>query len=155
MNDRSTRHPLTLLFDGACPICRLEMDRLQAADAQQRLAFVDISVPGFDAERWGASYEEMMQLIHAARPDGSLVIGVEALALAYEAVGWGRWTLPLRLPLLAPLAGTLYAAFARNRYKVSALLAPWIRRQQARQALNRMQGCAGGRCATPTKGGSS
>jgi predicted DCC family thiol-disulfide oxidoreductase YuxK len=155
MNDRSTRHPLTLLFDGACPICRLEMDRLQAADAQQRLAFVDISVPGFDASRWGASQEEMMQLIHAARPDGTLIIGVEALALAYEAVGWGRWTLALRLPLLGRLGDALYAAFARNRYKVSALLAPWIRRQQARKVIDCMQGCAGGSCATPTKGGSS
>lgn len=148
-------YPLTLLFDGACPICRLEMDRLHAADTEHRLAFADISVPGFDAGRWGASREEMMQLIHAARPDGTLVIGVEALVLAYEAVGRGRWTRPLRLPLLAPLAGTLYAAFARNRYKVSSLLAPWIRRQQARHVIDRMQGCAGGRCATPTQGGSS
>lgn len=146
---------LTLLFDGACPICRLEMDRLQAADTQQRLAFVDISVPGFDAARWGASHEEMMQLIHAARPDGSLVIGVQALALAYEAVGWGRWTLPLRLPLLGRLGDALYAAFARNRYKVSSLLDPWIRWQQARQAVNRMQDCSGGSCATPPKGDAS
>ena len=152
---RTELYPLTLLFDGACPICRREMDRLQAADAGQRLAFVDISVPGFDAARWGASYEEMMQLIHAARPDGSLIVGVEALALAYEAVGWGRWTLPLRLPLLGTLGDALYAAFARNRYKVSSLLGPWIRQQQARQTLHRMQGCAGGSCPTPTKGGSS
>ena len=37
--------PLTLLYDGACPVCNLEMDNLKARNTAGLLKFVDISVP--------------------------------------------------------------------------------------------------------------
>jgi predicted DCC family thiol-disulfide oxidoreductase YuxK len=35
--------PLTLLYDGACPICMLEMRNLMARNTLNRLAFIDIA----------------------------------------------------------------------------------------------------------------
>jgi predicted DCC family thiol-disulfide oxidoreductase YuxK len=118
--NQPANYPLTLLYDGACPICRAEMDRLAQRDALRRLVFVDIAEPGFDAGRYGATLGAMQRLIHAVRADGTLVVGVEVLRLAYSAVGLGFLFAPMALPGLKPWAERAYAAFARNRYRVSA-----------------------------------
>ena len=142
-------YPLTLLYDGACPICRIEMDRLAERDALKRLVFVDIAAPGFDADRWGATVEDMRRLIHAVLPDGTLVSGVEVFRLAYGAVGQGLLFAPTALPLLSPLFERAYAVFARNRYHVSALLAPVLVRVEAARAARRTTGvCTTGACET-------
>ena len=120
MTHHRTDYPLTLLYDRACPICRAEMDRLAARDSLRRLVFVDISDPGFDADRYGATLSDMQRLIHAVRADGTLVVGFEVLRLAYSAVGLGFLFAPAALPGLKPWFERAYAVFARNRYRVSA-----------------------------------
>ena len=143
-------YPLTLLYDGACPICRLEMDRLEQLDGLRRLAFVDVAAPGFDAAKYGAALEDMQRLIHAVRPDGTLVVGVEVFRLAYSAVGWGLLFAPTALPGVSTLAERAYAVFARNRYQVSALLQPLLARLAAAQAARRTAGaCEGNVCESP------
>lgn len=125
------------------------MDRLAERDALKRLVFVDITAPGFDASRWGASLEDMRRLIHAVLPDGTPVSGVEVFRLAYGAIGQGLFFAPPALPLLSPLFERAYAAFARSRYGVSALLAPVLTRLEASQAARRTAaGCANGVCET-------
>jgi predicted DCC family thiol-disulfide oxidoreductase YuxK len=143
----TTAYPLMLFFDGACPLCRLEMDRLRERDGLRRLVFVDIAEPGFDPAPWAVTLADMQALIHAARPDGSLLIGIDALHQAYTAVGLGHWTVPTTLPGLRPLLGRAYALFARRRYQTSAMLMPWLTRLEAARALRRTQACAaGGNC---------
>lgn len=150
-------YPLTLLYDGACPVCTLEMDNLKARNADNLLRFIDISVPGFDASPYGASIAEMNALIHARRADGTLVIGVEVFRLAYGAVGLGRWVAPTGWPLLKPLFDAAYAVFARHRYFFSGWMTPainWIAsrriKENARRALLASQACKEGRCELPT-----
>lgn len=154
MTSRSS-YPLTLLFDGACPLCRIEMDRLAERDALRRLVFVDIAAPGFDLSahtpETGVTHEDLNRLIHAVRPDGSLVAGVEVFRLAYAAVGLGPLFSPTALPLISPLAERAYAAFARNRYAVSALLRPLLLRLEAARASRRSAACARGTCDIPTE----
>jgi len=147
-----TEFPLTLLYDGACPICRFEMERLREQDSLHRLAFVDIAATGFDPRHWGdgkATLDHMQQLIHAVRPDGEFLLGVDALVAAYQAVGWGHWTWPVRLPFLRPVADRGYAAFARHRYRVSRWVMPWLAALWARGAARRMRACAKGICPLP------
>lgn len=151
------RYPITLLYDGACPMCRLEMDRLRERDGLHRLAFVDVSAPGFDAGTYTseASVQDMLELIHAVRADGSLAVGVDALRLAYEAVGLGALWLPARLPLLRPGLDAAYALLARNRHAVSRWLMPLLARIEARRAMRRTSACADGACAVPPDGRTS
>jgi predicted DCC family thiol-disulfide oxidoreductase YuxK len=143
-------YPLTLLYDGACPICALEMDnfreRDQAQNPARKLVFVDIAQPGFDPAPYSATLPEMQALIHAVRPDGSRVVGVPALRLAYQAVGMGAWAAPTGWPLLAPAFGWAYSWFARNRYRFSGALMPLIEHIAARRALRRARACAQGVC---------
>jgi predicted DCC family thiol-disulfide oxidoreductase YuxK len=115
----AANYPLSLYFDGACPLCRLEIDNLQARDAQQLLRFVDIAGAGFDPAPLGVSLSALNGLIHATRPDGSLLVGVEVFRLAYAAVGLGRWTAPTGWPGLKPVVDAAYRLFARNRQTIS------------------------------------
>jgi predicted DCC family thiol-disulfide oxidoreductase YuxK len=130
-------YPLTLLYDGACPVCNLEMDNLKARNTEGLLRFVDISVPQFDATPYGASITDMNALIHALRPDGSLVVGVEVFRLAYSAVGLGHVTVATGWPLLRPLADAAYAVFARNRYGFSKAFLPLLEGLRSLRAARR------------------
>jgi predicted DCC family thiol-disulfide oxidoreductase YuxK len=142
-------YPLTLLYDGACPVCNLEMDNLKARNAQGLLRFVNITTPGFDAAPYRASIAEMNALIHAQRADGALVIGVEVFRLAYGAVGLGRVTAFTRWPLLKPVVDAAYALFARHRYFVSRFATPLILWLAARRATRNIQACKTGECPIP------
>jgi len=145
-------YPLTLLYDGACPVCRLEMDRLAQRDTLKRLVFVDIAAPDFELARYagdsGVTLEDLNLLIHAVLPGGRLVAGVEVFRRAYGALGLGLLFAPTALPVLKPLFDRGYAAFARNRYAVSAMLSPLLVRMAAARAARRSAACAEGACAT-------
>jgi len=144
-------YPLTLFYDGACPLCVLEMEHLMARNALRRLVFVNIAAPGFDAATQAggqATLAQMCALIHGLRPDGTLLVGVQVLRLAYEAVGLGALVAPLGLTALQPLAGRAYAVFARNRLGLSRLLRPLIHEMAARRPMQRAAACANGTCAT-------
>ncbi len=146
-------YPLTLLYDGACPVCKLEMDRLQARNWEGDLRFVDISTPLFDPRRYGATLDEMNAIIHAVRADGTLVAGVEVLRLAYGAVGLGHWAAPTAWPVIKPLADAAYAVFARNRYGFSAAFMPVLERirmaRAARRTTQAATACHAGACDMP------
>jgi predicted DCC family thiol-disulfide oxidoreductase YuxK len=92
-----TEPPLTVLYDGSCPLCRREMAlyRRQAGDAP--LCFTDISDPAVETPA-GVPRERLMARFHVRQADGSLLDGAEAfLALWSRLPGWrwlarlGRW----------------------------------------------------------------
>jgi predicted DCC family thiol-disulfide oxidoreductase YuxK len=155
---KNSDFPLTLLYDGNCPVCTLEMHALRDRaltlnPTEPALRIVDIALPGFDARPYGATLADMNALIHAQRPDGSLVIGVEVFRLAYGAVGLGHWVAPTGWPWLKPIANWAYAVFARNRYGISRLMAPVVRwvlhvraERAAKRALAHSQACQHGAC---------
>jgi len=118
--------PLTLLYDGACPICVFEMKRLEGLDRRKgrraRLAYRDIAAPGFDAARYGTTFEAMMGRMHALTEDGRVLVGLDAIRAAYSAIGLGWVLAPTRLPGVRAVADRAYAWFAQNRYAISRWL---------------------------------
>lgn len=62
-----------LLYDGECPLCRREARFLARRNCNGRLAFEDITAPGFDALVYGTTREELMGVIHGVFPDGRIV----------------------------------------------------------------------------------
>lgn len=113
---------LTLYYDGKCPFCALEMARLANWDRAGRLAFVDIAQPQFDPAHLGASMAELNLQLYSQRADGVVLVGIDSMLAAYTLAGRGALVWPLRVPLLRDLLSYLYRLFARNRYKMSALL---------------------------------
>ena len=119
-------HPtLTLLYDGACPLCRREVTVLERRDRQEngaspRLAFVDVDAPDYDpADHGGISYREAMGRIHALEADGTVLRDVAVFRRAYALIGLGWLYAPTGWPVLAPLADGLYRLWARWRLNLT------------------------------------
>lgn len=145
----SLERPLTLLYDGSCPVCSLEMDHLRMRSRDGKLRFVDIAAPGFDAAAFHCTLEALHAEIHGVWPDGTHVRGVPVLRLAYEAAGLGWVMRPTTWPVLRPLADAGYRIFARHRTAISRVAGPVInaiRAQRARAVAKRMAQCANGAC---------
>ncbi len=111
---------LEVLIDGLCPLCKREARFLERLDkGRGRLVMTDITAPGFDASDYGKTFDDLMGEIHAVRPGGELVTGVEVFREAYSRVGWGwllAWT---RWPVLRQVSDAAYRWFARNRLRLT------------------------------------
>jgi predicted DCC family thiol-disulfide oxidoreductase YuxK len=111
-----------LLYDGACPFCRREVEWLERRDRAGRLAAEDISALGFDPTKYGLCRDEVARVLHGVKPDGSVLKGMEAVREAYGTVGLGWLVAPTRLPLLRTASNCLYRLFARYRMPFGRLL---------------------------------
>lgn len=109
---------LTLLYDGACPICAWEKRKLTHSNRYGRLGFVNIQAPGFDPSVYGVSMQELMGRLHAVTADGRLIKGAETLLQSYRAVGWWWIYWPLKI-IPRPLVERAYGLFANHRHVLS------------------------------------
>lgn len=99
---------LTLLYDGACPLCLREVRFLRQRDARlhgdrPRLAFVDVDAADYNPEQHGGiSYRAAMGRIHAINADGRVLTDVAVFRAAYRQIGLG-WLMP---PAAGPACGS-------------------------------------------------
>lgn len=128
--------PITVLYDGECPLCRHEAMMMRRLDRGRGVLLVeDITAPTFNPARYGLTFEQAMGVIHGVLPDGRIVRELEVFRRAYRAVGWGWLWAPTAWPLIRPLADRFYRWFARNRLRLTG---------------RRGADCTDGRCA-PTR----
>ena len=113
------RYPITIFYDGACGICRKEMERYAAKDKNSRLKFVNANNPDFKPENEGLDPKKILDYIHAKDGNGKIVYGVDAFAWIWEAYGYKFLPIFVRLPLVKVAARGFYRLFARYRYKLS------------------------------------
>ena len=130
----ANNYPMTLFFDGRCPLCVREMRALRRRDRAARLRFVDVRAPGF-AEPAGATLDDMLTAIHARTAQGRLVAGVETVRLAYEAVGLGWLLAPTAWGPLRGASERAYAWLARHRFAVPAWVALAAMGRRDREAV--------------------
>ena len=123
--------PLTVFYDAGCPVCAPEMDSLRRRDRCDRLRLVDMSAPEFDACSYGLAHDDLDAVIHALRPDGTVLRGMDVLRSAYGAAGLGWLLQATRWPLLKPAFDAAYRGFARRRHAISRGLAPVIHAARA------------------------
>ena len=116
----ATSWQIRILFDAECPLCQREGRLLERLDGGRgRISLEDISAPAFDASRYGLDPADLEARLHGVLPDGTIVQGVEVLARAYEAVGWGWFVAPARWPGFRWLLDRAYLWFARNRLRLT------------------------------------
>jgi predicted DCC family thiol-disulfide oxidoreductase YuxK len=114
---------LNLLYDGECPFCRREVERLKRRDRAADLALEDISGLGFDPGKYGLTRTEVQRVLHGVTPNGTVLEGMDAVREAYRIVGLGWLAAPTRLPLLRTASDLLYRLFARWRGPLGQLVA--------------------------------
>lgn len=147
MND----YPLTLFYDGACAICRFDIFNLSVADRDGLLRFVDITASGFEPGVYGRTQADFHARMHAQKPDGSFVTGLEVFRLATRAVGAGWIAAPSGWRLLKGPMDRMYDLFARHRTRLSARFGLVFDTLVAWQASRRADACRGGSCSLPTR----
>ncbi|MGE3979413.1 MAG: thiol-disulfide oxidoreductase DCC family protein [Nitrospira sp.] len=112
-------YPLTVFFDGACPICDREISLMKRLDRRRRLVFCDFSRPDYDPTSIDISPAELGRIIHARCGDGTVITGVDVFRAMWEAVGLGFLARLTRFSLIEPLVVQAYAWFARNRLRLT------------------------------------
>ncbi len=110
--------PLTVFYDGGCPVCSREIDRYRRISSVDKLIYVDISDPGFDPQRYGRTLEEFMAEMHAMDADGRFYRGVDAFRALWQGLPvslYAELGEVLGLPGIHLLARIGYRVFARLR----------------------------------------
>lgn len=106
---------LTVLYDGACPLCRREIGFYQGLRSDVQVCFADVSDRTVPLPS-GATREQLLARFHVRDRDGTLISGAAAFLALWAALPGWRW-----LALLGRLPGTvwamerLYRLFLRGR----------------------------------------
>lgn len=128
------RDELTVLYDGACPLCRREIGLYQRGADRERLRFCDISRADVapSALPCGLTRAELLARFHVRRGDGAVFSGAQAFVQLWAALPGWRWLARLaKLPGMLWLMERSYRGFLRVRPAVQRLVL-WLERRQER-----------------------
>ena len=111
---------LTIFFDGGCPLCKREVDFLQSRNHKGYLSFIDINSSDFSLDlKYGISYKQAMERIHAFKSDGSVIKDIKVFQEAYSLIGLGWIYTPTKLPDLDKCIEFIYGFWAKYRLKIT------------------------------------
>ena len=112
---------LTVLFDGACPLCRREVGVYQALEPAQPVAWLDVSkasVPLTPEDR-----ARFLARFHVRQEDGSLLSGAAAFVALWRVMPGWRWLARFAmLPGVTPVLELFYRGFLRVRPGIQRLV---------------------------------
>jgi len=118
INPAETPPALTVLYDGACPLCRREIGvyrDLQPLQPDAPVCFADVSDATVPLPP-GTTREQLLARFHVQRHDGQLLSGAQAFLALWSALPGWRWlALAGRLPGAAWLMERSYLFFLRFR----------------------------------------
>ena len=111
---------LTIFFDGGCPLCKREVDFLQSKNQKGALRFIDINTSDFFSDlKYGITYKQAMDRIHAMKSDGSVIKDIKVFQEAYSLIGLGWIYAPTKLPILDKFIEFIYGLWAKYRLKIT------------------------------------
>lgn len=103
-----------LYYDGQCPLCTAEMDRLRKL-ADTRLELVDIhSLPDGDGL---PDRETLLGTLHLKKAGSGFLVGMDANVAAWGHTRYGWLWRPLRWPVIRNITDVFYNRWARWRYR--------------------------------------
>lgn len=106
-----------LLYDGHCRFCSASAHRLRRAarGAIELSSFREEGVP----EAHGLTLQQLERAVHLVRGDGSIDVGVVALAGALRTRWFGFVLAAVRLPVIHFIASALYGLVSRFRFRIA------------------------------------
>lgn len=114
------KYQLTIFFDGRCPLCCMEMDKLKRRDTDNNILLVDIHSDAFVDYPY-IEYDSAMGVLHGIY-QGKLLLGLDVTHRAWSIVGLGFLVAPLQWPLVKPMSHQIYLIVARYRNPISQFL---------------------------------
>ncbi len=116
--------PLTLYFDGACPLCSREVAFLRRRSTAAKLILIDIDGDNFDPSPLGLTIEQLRSCLYARFANDQWVTGLDATLWSWRAAGVGIWTAPLAWRPLRPVLSVFYRLFCLLRPSLAWLPHP-------------------------------
>lgn len=117
--DEQACDSLTVLYDGACPLCRTEIAHLQRLAKQQDntpLCFLDISQPLPDQPLLNQQRDQLLARFHVQKSDGTRLSGAAAFTAMWAYLPGWRWLAKLaQLPGVLPMLEWAYVGFLKVR----------------------------------------
>jgi predicted DCC family thiol-disulfide oxidoreductase YuxK len=123
---------LTTFYNGACPICRREMEHYRRLDAEEgdgALGWCDVAQAPDALAAFGIGAEAAKRRLHVVDGDGRLHAGIDAFILLWEQMPRYRGLARLaRLPVVHGIAAWGY------EHVVAAAFYRWARRLERHAA---------------------
>lgn len=93
MNETPPGPACTTLYNGACPVCRFEIDHYRSQDARQNLGlgWVDIGRTPDAAEALGFDPDAVRKRLHVLDAEGKVHIGIDGFLLLWSHLPRYRW----------------------------------------------------------------
>lgn len=110
--------PLTVYYDGGCPLCSREIAHYRRLDLDRSIRWVDVCQDDAALSELEISRDEALAVFHVRDPSGRIVKGAEAFIMLWAALPRYRWLAKSCrfFHLLAPLQWA-YVRFARWHYR--------------------------------------
>jgi predicted DCC family thiol-disulfide oxidoreductase YuxK len=116
--------PLTLFYDGLCPLCSREIAHYRKHLPGETSRFLDITAADFDARAHGLDADRLRRVMHV-KVGEEVRTGADAFIAIWAAAPRYRWAARLaRLPGVHLLLTLGYAVFARVRPLLPRLKQP-------------------------------
>ena len=87
--------PLTVLYDGACPLCRREIGVYRSLRPTAPVCFADVSDPASQLPS-GTTREQLLARFHVRGSDGQLLSGAQAFLALWAALAAGAAALGIK-----------------------------------------------------------
>lgn len=116
--------PLTVLYDGACPLCRREIGVYRGLKPNTPVCFADVSDPALPLPG-GTTRAQLLARFHVRGSDGNLLSGARAFLALWAALPGWRW-----FALIGRLPGATWAM--ERMYRFFLRLRPTLQRWAAR-----------------------
>ena len=106
---------LSVLYDGACPLCRREIGLYRGLQPNTPVCYLDANDPALPLPP-GTTREQLLARFHVRSRDGNLLSGARAFLALWAALPGWRWlALISRLPGVTWVMERLYRLFLRLR----------------------------------------
>ena len=114
MNSSQPTRPLSVWYDGDCPVCRQEVALYSRIDRDDLITWIDIIALGDSELPAGKNRQELLGKFHAREGDGPWHIGVDAFAAIWQRLPVFKWFAFLfRLPVIRQVAQIAYLGFLK------------------------------------------
>jgi predicted DCC family thiol-disulfide oxidoreductase YuxK len=112
---------LTIFYDGNCPLCCLEMQKLKRHDSNNMIVLENLHQENFSTLFPEINSNDALEILHG-QYQGKTLFALDVTHRAWTLVGKGILVAPLKFPIIKQLAHICYLFIAKYRQAISSFV---------------------------------